>query len=76
MQRNEQIERRSYGFKELATLYFPDIQPASASIRLKQWILQSDVVMKQLHDVGYRRTNRILTPRQCDILIKEFGSPF
>ena len=33
-----QLENRSYGFKELAALYFPNIAPASASIRLKSWI--------------------------------------
>lgn len=32
------LSNRSYGFKELAVLYFPNIAPASASIRLKQWI--------------------------------------
>ena len=29
------LSNRSYGFKELAVLYFPNIAPASASIRLK-----------------------------------------
>lgn len=35
------LESRSYGFKELAVLYFPNIAPASASIRLKAWIKDS-----------------------------------
>ena len=34
----QSLTNRSYGFKELAVLYFPNIAPASASIRLKQWI--------------------------------------
>ena len=33
---NQNLTNRSYGFKELAVLYFPNIAPASASIRLKQ----------------------------------------
>lgn len=74
--RQNDLKKSSYGFKELATLYFPDIAPASASIRLKNWIITSEAVYNQLKETGYKRTNRILTPRQCDILVHEFGSPF
>lgn len=70
------LKKSSYGFKELAALYFPDIAPASASIRLKQWIITTESVYSALLDTGYKRTNRILTPRQCDIIINGFGSPF
>lgn len=70
------LENRCYGFKEFATLYFPNIAPASASIRLKQWILTSAKVVADLEATGYQRTQRILTPRQRDIIVTAFGSPF
>lgn len=75
-QQTKHFENRCYGFKELATLYFPNIAPASASIRLKQWILTSPEVLMNLEETGYQRTNRILTPKQRDILVGAFGSPF
>lgn len=70
------IQPRSYGFKELAVLYFPNIAPASASIRLKQWIKESPTLMANLMKTSYRQSARILTPRQTDLIIQEFGNPF
>lgn len=70
------IEPRAYGFKELAVLFFPYIAPASASIRLKQWIKESPRLMASLSQANYKPTSRILTPRQTDLIIQEFGSPF
>lgn len=70
------IEPRAYGFKELAVLFFPYIAPASASIRLKQWIKESPRLMASLRQANYKPTARILTPRQTDLIIQEFGSPF
>ena len=70
------IEHRSYGFKELAVLFFPYIAPASASIRLKQWIKDTPTLLDSLRKANYKPTSRILTPRQTDLIIEEFGSPF
>lgn len=70
------IEHRSYGFKELAVMFFPYIAPASASIRLKQWIKDTPKLLERLHQTNYKPTARILTPRQTDLIIQEFGSPF
>ena len=72
----QNLENRCYGFKEFAVLYFPNIAPASASIRLKQWILTTPDELTGLETTGYRRTQRILTPRQRDIIVEAFGSPF
>lgn len=72
----QNLENRCYGFKEFAVLYFPNVAPASASIRLKQWILTTPDVLNKLEITGYQRTKRILTPRQRDIIVNAFGSPF
>ena len=70
------LSNRSYGFKELAVLYFPNIAPASASIRLKQWIKDDVELLDSLEDTNYQLSNRILTPRQRDLITTAFGSPF
>ena len=71
-----QLENRSYGFKELAALYFPNIAPASASIRLKSWIKDNPELLHVLDETNYHRTARILTPLQKDMIVQAFGSPF
>lgn len=67
---------RSYGFKELAVLYFPNIAPASASIRLKQWIKDDAELLETLLETNYELSNRILTPKQKELITNSFGSPF
>ncbi len=71
-----QLENRSYGFKELAVLYFPNIAPASASIRLKAWIKDSPELLQVLNETHYHLTARVLTPRQKELIVDAFGSPF
>ena len=67
---------RSYGFKELAILYFPNIAPSSASIRLKQWIKDDSELLEALQETNYQLCNRILTPNQKELITISFGSPF
>ena len=72
----QQLENRAYGIKELAVLYFPNIAPASASKRLKQWIADSKELLKELEKTNYHIQQRIITPRQKDLIANAFGSPF
>ena len=65
----------SYGVKELASIYFPNIAPASASIRLKRWIRTTPALLTALAETNYRLSSRILTPRQVEIICTEFGQP-
>ena len=73
---NQGLTNRSYGFKELAVFYFPNIAPASASIRLKQWIKDDIKLLDALQATNYHLSNRILTPLQRDLITTSFGSPF
>lgn len=72
----QQLENRAYGIKELAVLYFPNIAPASASKRLKQWITDSPTLLVELARTNYHTQQRIITPRQKDLIAIAFGSPF
>ena len=73
---DQSMTNRSYGFKELAVLYFPNIAPASASIRLKQWIKDDAELLEALLETNYELSNRVLTPRQKELITTSFGSPF
>ena len=72
----QNLTNRSYGFKELAVLYFPNIAPASASTRLKQWIKDDTELLEALQETNYQLSNRILTPKQKELITISFGSPF
>lgn len=70
------LENRALGFQELAILYFPNIAPASASIRLKAWIKDDPDLLLSLYKTNYHLTNRILKPKQVQLVTTAFGSPF
>lgn len=70
------LQPRSYGFQELAVLYFPNITPASATVRLKQWIRDNPTLTAELTAHAWRPTARLLTPAQVTLITNAFGSPF
>ena len=53
---HQTLPPRSYGVKELASIYFPNIAPASASIRLKRWIRTPAALTTALAETNYRLT--------------------
>ncbi len=66
---------RAYGFGELAQLYFPNITKKSASTQLRRWIESDKFLRKELTQAGYKFCQRLLTPRQVEILILIIGKP-
>ena len=70
------LENRAFGFQELAILFFPNIAPASASIRLKAWIKDDPELLLSLYKTNYHLTARILKPKQIQLITNAFGSPF
>lgn len=71
----EKFKIRSYGYGELAQLYFPNISKKSASAQLRRWILFNELLNEELRSVGMKKGQRILSPKQVDILIKYLGEP-
>lgn len=69
------FEIKSYSWKELACLYAPDLQPASATKRLHRWIMFNPKLQKSLVKVGWSKGQRHLTPLQVQILIDFLGEP-
>ncbi len=72
---DESFKIRTYGFGELAQLYFPSITKKSASAQLRRWIVMSKTVMPMLINLGYKSGNRLLTPAHVKVIIDEFGEP-
>ena len=66
---------RSYGYGELALLYFPNCSKRSASTQLGRWVRQNESLKRQLDKLGFKPGKRLLTPKQVEIFIKELGEP-
>jgi hypothetical protein len=66
---------KTYGFGELAQLYLPDATPMSASNRLRIWITRNKTLMDKLHDVGYVKNTRLLTPEMVKKIVAAIGEP-
>ena len=66
---------KSYGFQELASLYLPDIQPRSASVRLRIWIDRNPGLLTKLESLGFQKGCRILTPEMVKEILLIIGEP-
>ena len=71
----ERFRIKSYGYCELAQLYFPNISKKSASAQLRRWIKSSESVLHMLMSNGYKPGLRLLTPAHVKVIVEEFGEP-
>jgi hypothetical protein len=63
------------GLKELASCYYPDIRPDSASTRLRAVINRHSELKAKLLNAGYEERQRTFTPRQVALLFDYLGEP-
>lgn len=70
-----QFKIRSYGFGELAQLYFPCITKKSASVQLRRWIKKNKKLEIELFETEYKPGQKIITPKQVGLIIVHFGEP-
>jgi hypothetical protein len=66
---------RSYGYCELAMLYFPNSTKKSASVQFRRWIVFNKKLESNLIEAGYERGKRVFTPKQVQIIIETLGNP-
>jgi hypothetical protein len=66
---------RSYGYGELALLYFPNSTKKSASTQLRRWIRRNGELQRMLNQMGFTERQRILTPRQVGVVVQFVGEP-
>ena len=71
------IPRRHLGhFGRLAMLYYPDIRsPKRASHLFRQEIRLTRGLLDALQSIGYHESQRILTPRQVQVIEEYLGEP-
>ena len=70
-----QFKIKSYGYGELALLYFPNSTKKSASTQLGRWVRQNEKLKMQLLELGFKPRKKILTPIQVRLFIEFFGQP-
>jgi hypothetical protein len=66
---------RSYGYGELAMLYFPNSMKRSATVQLRRWIKLNKNLQNSLLDVGFKPGQKLLTPKQVIIIVDFLGNP-
>ncbi|HEY4786731.1 MAG TPA: DUF4248 domain-containing protein [Bacteroidales bacterium] len=72
----KQFEVRTFGFGELAQLYFPYVTKTTASHKLSEWIRSSPQLMKKLSELNWRKRAKYFTPKQVRTIIEHFDPPF
>ncbi|MBU6158733.1 MAG: DUF4248 domain-containing protein [Bacteroidetes bacterium] len=71
----KEFNLRSYGYCELAMLYFPNSNKSSASTQLSRWVRQNENLKKQLGELGFKPRKKILTPSQVKLIVDYLGEP-
>jgi len=66
---------RSYGYGELALLYFTFSTKKSATTQLRRWIRRNEELLRTLNHLGFAERQRILTPRQVEVVVQFVGEP-
>jgi len=71
----KQFELRTYGFNELAQLYFPNVSKESATKMFRIWINASSTLIENLKSLGWKKNAKKLTPKQVKELVGHFDPP-
>ena len=61
--------------KELATMYFANCSPRSATTQLRRWIKRNQSLKNELTETGYKEGQRVFTPRQVELVFRHLGEP-
>lgn len=65
----------TYSKRELAMLYAPNLSGKSAVNRLVKWISINKPLSDELQKVGYRKTQRVFTCKQVELIFDFLGEP-
>ena len=66
---------QAYSKSQLAGLYLPHIQSASARRTLRSWIAKNTALQAALAQTGYSEKAILLTPAQVGLFFKFLGEP-
>ena len=68
-------KNRSFTYRELGIRYSPEVKPAVASRRLKQWVTGNPNLLRSLEELGWTHSQRLLTPKQVECIVRVLGEP-
>ena len=71
----KKFETRTFGFGELAQLYFPHVTKESASRMFGQWIHTCPQLTERLKETNWKKRAKYFTPKQVKILVEWFDEP-
>ena len=66
---------RSYGFGQLAQLYYPDRDERSALRLFRREMHDTRGMWQAMRDVGYKENTKVLTRAQVKVIVKFLGDP-
>jgi hypothetical protein len=72
---DEQFKISSYGYCELAMLYFPNSTKKSVIARLRRWLMSDNNLKPDLGNSGLKKCQKLLTPKQVRIIVNYIGEP-
>ncbi len=73
---NQTFRLKAYGKSELAMLYFPEASSTHVAVNhFMSWIKRNRTLMLQLHDAGYRKASKTLTPKEVALIVDYLGEP-
>jgi hypothetical protein len=73
---HKEFQIRSYGFGELAQLYFPHIAKPSASRMFSRWIHTSPQLIQKMAETNWKKRSKYFTPKQVKVLVGHFDPPY
>ena len=71
---DETFKIKANGYGELAQLHFPNATKRSVSVQLRRWIILNKKFELALLETGFKSGQKLLTPRQVEIILGEFGT--
>ena len=75
MNNNYDVPVRTYTKQELARMYAPELTDKAAGKRLCQWMKLCKPLWMELEKTGYQPLQRILNPRQVELIFRYLGEP-
>ena len=70
-----EFDIRTYGFNELAQLYFPHSSPKSATQTFSRWIHSNSKLVASLTELQWKKHRKYFTPKQVKLLVDFFDPP-
>ena len=71
----EEFRLKAYTKVELAQLYSPHSQEATALQNLYRWMKRNTLLMKELQGLGYNKYRHSFLKQEVQVIVKYLGEP-